>query len=82
MDRPPTPLFMPSKSGVDVFTQIEGGDLFDFDAEVEPILEVRAVVGVCCGCGYRAPCRLGWWCLGVQREARVSGSWMRLLLLA
>lgn len=40
MDRPPTPLFMPSKSGVDVSTQIEGGDLFDFDAEVEPILEV------------------------------------------
>ncbi len=48
MDRPPTPLFMPSKSGVDVFTQIEGGDLFDFDAEVEPILEVRAVGGRRC----------------------------------
>lgn len=40
MDRPPTPIFVPAKVGVDKFTQIEGGDLFDFDAEVEPILEV------------------------------------------
>ena len=37
-DRPPTPLFVPMKIGVDVETQIENGDLFDF--EVEPILEV------------------------------------------
>ena len=28
------------KIGVDVETQIESGDLFDFDFEVEPILEV------------------------------------------
>ena len=40
MDRPPTPLFIPMKIGVDVETQIESGDLFDFDFEVEPILEV------------------------------------------
>lgn len=40
IDRPPTPLFMPKKSGMDVTTQIEPGDLFDFDFEVEPILEV------------------------------------------
>lgn len=40
MDRPPTPLFIPMKIGVDVDTQIEVGDLFDFDFEVEPILEV------------------------------------------
>jgi len=40
MDRPPTPLFVPMKIGVDVQTQIEDGDLFDFDFEVEPILEV------------------------------------------
>jgi len=40
MDRPPTPLFMPAKIGVDKETQIETGDLFDFDAEVAPILEV------------------------------------------
>mmetsp|Transcript_23853 Transcript_23853/g.28820 ORF Transcript_23853/g.28820 Transcript_23853/m.28820 type:complete len:448 (+) Transcript_23853:176-1519(+) len=40
MDRPPTPLFIPMKIGVDAETQIETGDLFDFDFEVEPILEV------------------------------------------
>ena len=39
MDRPPTPLFVPMKIGIDVQTQIEDGDL-DFDFEVEPILEV------------------------------------------
>lgn len=39
MDRPDSPLFIPEKSGVDAFTQIEE-DLFDFDFEVEPILEV------------------------------------------
>ncbi len=27
-------------TGVDAVTQIENGDLFDFDLEVEPILEV------------------------------------------
>lgn len=32
--------FVPKASGVDVATQIENGDLFDFDLEVEPILEV------------------------------------------
>mmetsp|Transcript_26597 Transcript_26597/g.66971 ORF Transcript_26597/g.66971 Transcript_26597/m.66971 type:complete len:512 (+) Transcript_26597:216-1751(+) len=40
MDRPPTPLFVPQKTGIDAVTQIEPGDLFDFDFEVEPILEV------------------------------------------
>jgi len=40
MDRPPTPLFIPTKSGIDVETQIEDGDLFNFDFEVDPILEV------------------------------------------
>lgn len=40
LDRPPTPLFIPQKTGMDATTQIEGGDLFDFDFEVEPILEV------------------------------------------
>jgi len=40
MDRPPTPLFIPMKIGVDVETQIASGDLFDFAFEVEPILEV------------------------------------------
>ncbi|XP_063723385.1 radial spoke head protein 3 homolog B-like isoform X2 [Symsagittifera roscoffensis] len=40
LDRPPTPLFIPAKTGMDVETQIEEGDLFDFDVEVGPILEV------------------------------------------
>jgi len=40
LDRPPSPLFMPAKIGVDVDTQIEDGDLFDFDVECEPVLEV------------------------------------------
>ncbi|KAG1672042.1 hypothetical protein FOA52_008918 [Chlamydomonas sp. UWO 241] len=40
LDRPPTPLFVPVKAGLDATTQIADGDLFDFDFEVEPILEV------------------------------------------
>ncbi|XP_067946043.1 radial spoke head protein 3 homolog [Watersipora subatra] len=40
LDRPPSPMFIPAKSGVDVDTQIYEGDLFDYDIEVKPILEV------------------------------------------
>lgn len=40
LDRPPTPLFIPAKTGIDVATQILEGELFDFDIEVKPILEV------------------------------------------
>merc|ERR1719310_2735082 len=40
LDRSPSPLFMPAKVGVDIETQIEEGELFDFDREVEPVLEV------------------------------------------
>ncbi|KAL8573509.1 Radial spoke head protein 3 [Nucella lapillus] len=40
LDRPPSPLFVPAKTGLDVETQIYEGDLFDFDIEVKPILEV------------------------------------------
>lgn len=40
MDRPASPLFIRAKTGVDIQTQIEEDDLFDFDLEVEPILEV------------------------------------------
>lgn len=40
LDRPMTPEFIPKKSGVDISTQIEPGDLFDFNSEVEPILSV------------------------------------------
>eukprot|EP00928_Gymnodinium_smaydae_P003968 TRINITY_DN11394_c1_g1_i3.p1 TRINITY_DN11394_c1_g1~~TRINITY_DN11394_c1_g1_i3.p1 ORF type:complete len:499 (+),score=178.65 TRINITY_DN11394_c1_g1_i3:101-1498(+) len=40
LDRPPSPLFMPAKIGVDIDTQVEPGELFDFDVECEPVLEV------------------------------------------
>ncbi|KAF7236407.1 hypothetical protein EYD10_16885 [Varanus komodoensis] len=40
LDRPPTPLFIPAKTGKDVATQIWEGELFDFDIEVQPMLEV------------------------------------------
>ena len=40
MDRPASPLFVPARTGLDVVTQISPGDLWDFDLEVEPILEV------------------------------------------
>eukprot|EP00696_Hemimastix_kukwesjijk_P012084 gnl/Hemi2/25161_TR8463_c0_g1_i1.p2 gnl/Hemi2/25161_TR8463_c0_g1~~gnl/Hemi2/25161_TR8463_c0_g1_i1.p2 ORF type:complete len:367 (+),score=119.76 gnl/Hemi2/25161_TR8463_c0_g1_i1:133-1233(+) len=39
LDRPPTPLFIPKKTGIEVSTEILDGDLFYFDKEVEPILE-------------------------------------------
>nr|KAJ3423213.1 Radial spoke head protein 3 [Polyrhizophydium stewartii] len=40
INRAPSPLYIPQKSGVDVATQIYQGELFDFDYEVTPILEV------------------------------------------
>lgn len=40
LDRPASPLFIPIKTGVDKETQIMEGDLFDFELEVEPILDV------------------------------------------
>ncbi|XP_027702385.1 radial spoke head protein 3 homolog isoform X2 [Vombatus ursinus] len=40
LDRPPTPLFIPAKTGRDVATQILEGELFNFDIEVKPMLEV------------------------------------------
>jgi hypothetical protein len=40
LDRPTSPLFVPAKTGVDVATQIDTVELFDFDLEVEPLLEV------------------------------------------
>lgn len=40
IDRPPTPLFVPAKTGSDISTQILPNDLFNFDLEVKPILEV------------------------------------------
>ncbi|KAJ9581107.1 hypothetical protein L9F63_023712, partial [Diploptera punctata] len=40
LDRPESPAYVPAKVGLDVETQIYPGDLFDFDLEVQPILEV------------------------------------------
>lgn len=40
LDRPPTPQYVPFKTGRDMETQIQPGDLFDFDTEVDPVLDV------------------------------------------
>merc|ERR1711959_40433 len=40
LDRPASPEFIRIKTGVDQGTQILEGDLFDFELEVEPILDV------------------------------------------
>ena len=42
MDRPPTPLFVPAKTGADVSTQILPGDLFDFDRDVKVCIKQYA----------------------------------------
>ena len=40
IDIPQIPLFKPEKRGEDAGTQVEKGDLFDFNVEVEPIINV------------------------------------------
>lgn len=40
LDRPDSPAFVAACQGIDAETQIWPGDLFDFDMEVQPILEV------------------------------------------
>ncbi|CAG9316626.1 unnamed protein product [Blepharisma stoltei] len=40
LPKPPSPKYVPKKTGIDVTTQIEDGDLFNFDEAVEPILNV------------------------------------------
>jgi hypothetical protein len=40
LNRAPSPIYIPQKSGVDVSTQILKDELFNFDYEVQPILEV------------------------------------------
>lgn len=40
LPEPPPEQYQPQKTGVDVTTQVEDGDLFVFDYEVEPILDV------------------------------------------
>ena len=38
--RPPTPKYVPKKTGIDKVTQIGDYDLFDYEREVQPILNV------------------------------------------
>jgi len=38
--RPPSPPYIPKKTGLDVSTQVQDGELFDFNYEVQPILNV------------------------------------------
>ncbi|XP_072765813.1 radial spoke head protein 3 homolog isoform X2 [Anoplolepis gracilipes] len=40
LEKPEPPSYYPSKIGQDACTQIEPGELFDYDTEVQPILEV------------------------------------------
>jgi len=40
VDKPPTPEFIPNPAGLDKETQVEDHELFDFELEVEPLLEV------------------------------------------
>jgi hypothetical protein len=40
LDRPKSPMFIAAKSGVDCATQILDGELFDFNVEVRPVLQV------------------------------------------
>jgi len=40
VDRPPTPEYIPNPAGLEKETQVEDHELFDFELEVEPILEV------------------------------------------
>lgn len=46
VDKPPTPVFMENPKGTDQEVQVEDHELFDFDLEVEPILQV--LVGKAC----------------------------------
>jgi len=40
LPKPPSPKYVAKKTGIDKITQIEDYDLFDFDREVQPILNV------------------------------------------
>ncbi|XP_050076201.1 radial spoke head protein 3 homolog B [Anopheles maculipalpis] len=40
LHRPPSPPYVPAKTGCDASTEILDGELFDFDIEVQPIIEV------------------------------------------
>lgn len=40
LPKPPTPKYAPKKTGIDKITQIEDHELFEYDVEVQPILDV------------------------------------------
>ncbi|XP_017844543.1 radial spoke head protein 3 homolog A isoform X1 [Drosophila busckii] len=40
LEKPPTPPYVPAKVGVDASTEIGEGELFHFDAEAQPIIDV------------------------------------------
>lgn len=40
LPKPPTPKYVPKKTGIDKITQIGDYDLFEYDREVQPILNV------------------------------------------
>lgn len=40
LEKPPTPPYIPAKIGIDVATEIGDGELFQFDAEAQPIIDV------------------------------------------
>lgn len=40
LPEPPAEMYRPQKTGIDTYTQVEDGELFHFDTEVEPILDV------------------------------------------
>jgi hypothetical protein len=40
LPKPPSPKYVPKKTGIDKTTQIGDYDLFEFDREVQPILNV------------------------------------------
>lgn len=40
LDEAPEPIFVPREKGHDKCSQIEKNDLFDYDLEVEPVIEI------------------------------------------
>lgn len=46
LQAPPIAPYVPDRTGVDAYTQIGDGDLYDFDAEVEPLIESLVNVSV------------------------------------
>jgi len=41
MEKPNLRLYLPKKIGKDIETQIMDGEIFDFDYEVQPLLNVK-----------------------------------------